>query len=623
VPLPILRIEPQSLLLCSSTDEYVNPIGWVGFPPAPGGRLETGESFMPVKRRERSLSGRGARPPQCLPRLSGRQVVPVFLALLLPALVSCGDGGTGPGTIGIGEEGGTATLAGGSVTLSVPRGALSTFVEFSAVLYSPDLTSDLVVPGSTYEIGPSETTFAQLVTLTLGYDPAGLPIGVREGELRLYRAVGSRWEPTLRTAVDPQEHTVSGFVDRLGRFGVHAFPVMSVDVSPTFYTLEPGEDKRLMAAGRGPSGELLPDRAVTWTSGSDAVATVDSVGRVTAVGMGNATITASVGSQSSSVTIRVIDCSAQSHIPASECEALITAYGAITQENWRDSQNWVSGLDPCDWYGVTCADGFVSAFHLAGQQYPGSIPSAIGDLTNLTRLDLSVNRLSGPIPSSIGNLTVLESLDLHSNDLSGSIPPEIGQLGALAELYLYWNDLTGSIPPEIGGLSTLTHLRIDGNQLSGSIPRELGGLSSLVVGNLTDNRLSGSIPSEVGTLTNLESLALSVNELSGPIPPELGQLSNLLTLGLRENQLSGGIPAALGNLVNLTNLSLEGNELAGPVPLPVAQLGGMIQAGSVLSRCRFVPPGNTGLFMPDNLDYRNADLDGDGMICFVTIGGSE
>jgi len=31
--------------------------------------------------------------------------------------------------------------------------------------------------------------------------------------------------------------------------------------------------------------------------------------------------------------------------------------------------------------------------------------------------------------------------------------------------------------------------------------------------------------------------------------------------------------------------------------------------------CRFVPPGNGGLYMPDNPAYRAADIDGDGLIC--------
>ena len=65
----------------------------------------------------------------------------------------------------------------------------------------------------------------------------------------------------------------------------------------------------------------------------------------------------------------------------------------------------------------------------------GNLPEELGQLINLTYLDLSDNNFSGSIPSSIGNLSNLEHLDL-SNKSSGFmwfiddgidlVPPEIG-----------------------------------------------------------------------------------------------------------------------------------------------------------------------------------------------------
>jgi hypothetical protein len=139
------------------------------------------------------------------------------------------------------------------------------------------------------------------------------------------------------------------------------------------------------------------------------------------------------------------------------------------------------------------------------------------------------------------------------------------------------------------------------------------------------NELSGSIPPDLGDLLELNELRLSFNQLSGQIPPELGRLTKLWTLGLSRNQLTGPIPAEIGNLVALEGLFLNHNELSGTVPLAVAQLGGQIQEKRISSggsgRCVFVPEGNTGLSLPDTQDYRDADLNGDGKICGLTIGG--
>ena len=59
---------------------------------------------------------------------------------------------------------------------------------------------------------------------------------------------------------------------------------------------------------------------------------------------------------------------------------------------------------------------------LEGHQLGGQIPPIIGNLVNLTELDLRLNQFTGEIPSEIGNLTNLTYLNLASNQLSGEIP---------------------------------------------------------------------------------------------------------------------------------------------------------------------------------------------------------
>ena len=58
------------------------------------------------------------------------------------------------------------------------------------------------------------------------------------------------------------------------------------------------------------------------------------------------------------------------------------------------------------------------------------------NIETTTTLNLNSYKLTGSIPSSIGNLTNLETLMLNNNQLTGSIPSEIGNLVNLERLYL-------------------------------------------------------------------------------------------------------------------------------------------------------------------------------------------
>jgi hypothetical protein len=133
----------------------------------------------------------------------------------------------------------------------------------------------------------------------------------------------------------------------------------------------------------------------------------------------------------------------------------------------------------------------------------GTIPTELGNLSNLTRLTLWNNSLTGTIPTELGNLSNLSSLSLGSNDLTGTIPTELGNLSNLMWLALYNNELTGTIPTELGNLSNLSSLWLDNNELTGTIPTELGNLSNLEKFFLHSNQLCGEIPIELKNLSNI------------------------------------------------------------------------------------------------------------------------
>ena len=337
------------------------------------------------------------------------------------------------------------------------------------------------------------------------------------------------------------------------------------------------------------------------------------------------------------VIIKPAESTATPVVDTADREVLAALYNATDGDNWAFNNNWLSDSSLGTWYGVTHDNGRVTGLYLNGNRLSGSIPAALGNLSNLTGLYLKDNELSGCIPDSLftvadndldslgllscGAVIVAEerealvalynatdgdnwyfrnnwlsnkpvgtwegvttdgngrvtTLYLNNYQLSGTIPAELGNLGELALLDLSSNELSGSIPSELGNLSNLVLLYLNDNELSGSIPAALGNLGKLTGLYLSDNELSGSIPTELGNLGELTQLTLSDNELSGSIPSELGNLSNLTTLTLSSNELSGSIPAALGNLGKLTGLYLKDNELSGSIPTELGNLGELTQ----------------------------------------------
>src|SRR5262245_54411026 len=82
--------------------------------------------------------------------------------------------------------------------------------------------------------------------------------------------------------------------------------VVSIVVSPSTVTLDPGATTKLAAEARRGDGSVIGTATFTWTTSSTAIATVGGDGTVTAVAGGTATITAASGgaSHSAGVTVR-------------------------------------------------------------------------------------------------------------------------------------------------------------------------------------------------------------------------------------------------------------------------------------------------------------------------------
>ena len=230
--------------------------------------------------------------------------------------------------------------------------------------------------------------------------------------------------------------------------------------------------------------------------------------------------------------IQTYTCSQIVGIPLDECEVLQILFDSTNGASWANSDGlWFETTLPANWHGVTVFDGHVQAIELLANDLNGTIPSELGNLTELATLSLYDNQLSGTIPTSLGSLSKLEFLDLGKNQLSGSVPTELGNLAVLDTLSLEFNQLSGNIPSQLGGLSALIQIYLGSNQLSGSIPTSFGGLPELIILDVSNNQLTGNIPGQLGNLANLQTLWLNNNALDGNIPNSLANLTNLAAPG--------------------------------------------------------------------------------------------
>ena len=185
----------------------------------------------------------------------------------------------------------------------------------------------------------------------------------------------------------------------------------------------------------------------------------------------------------------------QPSIPEIERDALIAIYNSTNGEGWFSDANWLGPPgSEASWYGVTVENGHVAI------------------------LDLSSNYLEGTLPPQIGNLKELTELDLWGGDYLPTWPPFLN------------NNIGGQVPPEIGQLRELEFL------------------------DLSLNAFQDPLPAEIGDLENLRTLLLSSNDLSD-LPPQIGNLVHLEILSLRGNDLVELTPA-VGNLANLRELFL-------------------------------------------------------------------
>eukprot|EP00970_Alexandrium_tamarense_P015149 scaffold4733_cov170-Alexandrium_tamarense.AAC.63 len=249
----------------------------------------------------------------------------------------------------------------------------------------------------------------------------------------------------------------------------------------------------------------------------------------------------------------------------------------------EEYSRWLSSIDECDWYGVSCTNGKVRGLELTENNLIGAIPPEVGQLQFLQVLALNENCVYGSLPPEIGNMSNLQQLNLEYNGMSGFVPDELFEVSSLVQLNLGWqyaNDwnctasdgsvvstsyaqgnpengenlgLEGEIlGAKIGHLKYLKEITVNDNYFSGGIASEIGNLKQLgeyqscaelvafvyhvltssfcpAILNAGSNSFSGTIPDEISNLRSLREMWLEFNYFSGPLPDDIGHAEALGT----------------------------------------------------------------------------------------------
>jgi uncharacterized protein YjdB len=206
--------------------------------------------------------------------------------------------------------------------------AVATVDNFGTVLAAgPGTTRILAVAEgvmgtSTVTVGPKPVASVQLAPAQLDLiqgEASALSVVLRatDGTILTGRSVSWRSEDGAVAQVDG-----SGVVTAVGAGGTRVIaaaegvegaasvnvslrPVAAVSVSPPSATLSLGAAIQFHALLTAADGSVLPGRPVLWSSDASGIAHIEATGRVTAVGVGTATITATAEGVSGRATLVV------------------------------------------------------------------------------------------------------------------------------------------------------------------------------------------------------------------------------------------------------------------------------------------------------------------------------
>ena len=281
-----------------------------------------------------------------------------------------------------------------------------------------------------------------------------------------------------------------------------------------------------------------------------------------------------IGPQQDGYELRVVDYNRQT-----DSLALVAIYNASRGAEWTKGK-WDLTQEMSTWTGVTLTDGRVSALKLTttvAVPEDWILPDQTETLTALTDLRINKQKLSGEFPAVLCRMPWLKVLYLQGNNFTGTLPASLGQMTELTDLYVDQNaSMTGSIPHEIGNLKNLIRLNISQSGIGGEIPVELGQCQELLQFMAFKCNLSGTLP-DIWDMPKLQTVMIHTNPgLTGTLPASLGKLKKIATAGpsiqVYNCNITGNIPESFAELdggEKKVQVHVYGNQMTGVVPASV------------------------------------------------------
>lgn len=115
-------------------------------------------------------------------------------------------------------------------------------------------------------------------------------------------------------------------------------------------------------------------------------------------------------------------------------------------------------------------------------------------------LDLSSTAMTGTLPSELGNLSNLKRLMLSHSRFDGSVPPEVFAITSLEKFHLTNNDFNGTLSSQIGNMKNVKEFMVRFRCCEVVLRYFCNNLTlswlDLIITQISRNKFSGSIPTE-------------------------------------------------------------------------------------------------------------------------------